>query len=80
MEPIVKFWMVYRIGGNGPTYRHLTKEGARQEAARLAEKCPGELFVVLAAVDACKAIVTPVQGVKIRKPTEDEIFESEIPF
>jgi hypothetical protein len=80
MEPIVKFWMVWRMGGPGPTYKHLTKELARREASRLAEKCPGETFVVLAAVDACKCPLGPVQGVKLRKATEEEILDSEIPF
>lgn len=80
MEPIVKFWMVYRTGDNSPTYRHYTKEGAQQEAVRLAEKCPGELFVVLAAVGACKSEITPVQQVKVRRPTRDEVLDLEIPF
>jgi hypothetical protein len=80
MEPIAKFWMVYRLDGNSPTYRHLTKELARKEAARLAEQCPGSTFVVLAAVDACKCPLGPVQGVRIRKATEEEILDSEIPF
>lgn len=80
MEPIVKFWMVYRDDGHAPTYRHLTKENARREASRLAGDNPGKKFFVLAAVDVLTSPVGPVESIKMRKATEEEILDSEIPF
>lgn len=80
MEPITKFWMVYRLNGGFPTFQHLTKNAAQQEAKRLAEQNPGNLFVVLASVDAIKAPVGPAESVKLRRATEEEILDSEIPF
>lgn len=80
MEPIAKFWMVLREGGNHPTFRHYTKEAARQEATRLADQNPGYLFYVLAVVDARKTAIGPVEPVSLRRATEAEILDSEIPF
>lgn len=80
MEPITKFWMVFRTDGGRPIVKHLTKDAAQAEARRLAELSPGGLFIVLAAVDAFKCPISPVESVKLRKATEEEILDSEIPF
>lgn len=79
-EPILKFWMVYGLERGRPTYKHPTKESAQNEAKRLASQFPGELFVVLAAVDAFKVQVAPVEAVKLRKPTQAELMDLEVPF
>ncbi|MHA6684450.1 hypothetical protein [Mesorhizobium sp. A556] len=80
MEPIAKFWMVYCMDGGSPTFKHLTKDSAQAEAKRLAERSPGKLFVVLAAVDSFKCPLGPVESVKLRKATEEEILDNDIPF
>lgn len=79
-EPMLKFWMVYGLSGGRPIVKYWTKESAQAEAKRLAAQCPGELFVVLAAVDAFKAQIAPVETVRLRKPTPDELSDLEIPF
>ena len=50
-----KFWMVYRVDGIGPGQRHNTKESACKEADRLAAKQPGDVFVVLEAIEKFSA-------------------------
>lgn len=80
MEPITKFWMVFNPNGRAPTAKHLTKDAAKVEAKRLSESSPGNMFVVLAAVDAFKCPLGPVESIKLRKATETEILDSEIPF
>lgn len=55
---IPKYWMVHNPGryGNGqPTVMHDSKMKALDEAKRLAQKNPGENFVVLESVLACRA-------------------------
>lgn len=47
---IKKFWMVYRVGGNGPTHQHATLTSAMKEAERLATQVGGGRFFVLEAV------------------------------
>lgn len=79
-EPILKFWMVYGLERGQPTYKHPTKEAAQAEAKRLASLYPGELFTVLAAVDAFKAQIAPAETVRLRKPTRAELMDLEIPF
>ncbi|QRY69199.1 helix-turn-helix transcriptional regulator [Ensifer sp. PDNC004] len=54
-EPINKFWMVYGIGQQQPTYRHYSFSQAADEAKRLAGQNPGIQFVVLEALEAFKA-------------------------
>lgn len=41
-----KFWMVFRDGGQCPTKRHATEEGACQEAERLALKHLATFYVL----------------------------------
>ena len=48
------FWMVYGVGGRGPSYRHDTEGSAIREAERLAECAPGTTFVVLEATQAIR--------------------------
>lgn len=45
------FWMVWNPQGNQPTYKHPTRDSAVAEAERLARKCPGDQFYILAATD-----------------------------
>ena len=80
MDPIVKFWMVYRDGSRDTAFRHLSKEAAKQEASRLAGMVPGTTFFVLAAVGASRAPIGPVESISFRMATQDEILDSEIPF
>ena len=43
-----KFWMVIGAGRpGGPTFRHPTKQSAKNEAERLARSNPGDEFTVL---------------------------------
>lgn len=44
------FWLVWAEGGGVPTCKHQSLDLARNEAHRLAKKCPGTSFVVLLAV------------------------------
>lgn len=44
-----KFWFVWRVGGDGPTHRHVCEQSAKWEAERLARINPGVEFVVLEA-------------------------------
>ena len=45
-----KFWMVWRDGGNIPVKQWSDLCFALQEARRLSEKVPGEIFYVLESV------------------------------
>ncbi len=76
-----KFWLVWSFGGRAPTVPHWTKEAAKTEAKRLAGNYPGDVFTVLACVDAYASLIAPVEPVPIvkRPPTEAE-KEAEIPF
>jgi hypothetical protein len=67
MDSINKFWMVWCTTRGGPVYQHSTKQSARREAERLAHVCPGQTFIVLAAVDAVKCEVSAPQQLKIKK-------------
>jgi hypothetical protein len=64
-----KFWMVWGTQRGLPTRKHDTKESAQAEAMRLATKQPGELFVVLAAVDAYVAPILSPERVPLVKPS-----------
>lgn len=66
-QPIEKFWMVFGVQRGSPTYRHTSKQAAQMEAKRLAKKHPGEMFIVLAAVDAFKAAVSEPENVRLTK-------------
>lgn len=76
----LKFWMVYGLGRGAPHYKHWSKESAQNEAKRLASQTPGEIFVVLSAVEAFKAPIAPVEAVKMRKASPAELNDMEIPF
>jgi hypothetical protein len=45
-ERVETFWMVYREGGQGSTYKHLSRESAQAEAARLARGCDSRFYVL----------------------------------
>ncbi len=77
-QPIEKFWMVWNVQRNAPRYQHTSKKSAQAEARRLSANAPGELFVVLAAVDAVIAPVLDPQPVKLVKPKADP--NDDIPF
>ena len=42
-----RYWLVWREGGNAPTYRHPDQASAEAEAKRLAHAFRGETFAVL---------------------------------
>lgn len=73
-----RFWMVYGLDQGTPRYHHDTKESAVAEARRLAAMAPGVRFVVLAAVDAFTASVTPVERVPLRM--RERTPDDDIPF
>lgn len=69
------FYMVWSPTGiHAPRYRHETRQAATAEAERLAQKCPGQRFYVLAAV-SCSAV--PPITEKLTLPPEDD---NDIPF
>lgn len=78
MDPIAKFWMVWGVQRGSPHYRHHDKASAVKEARRLASVTPGELFVVLAAVDAYRVAVPEPSKVPLTKP--ERIPDDDIPF
>ncbi len=45
-----KFWLVWNQSYGAPTFKHDTEESAKKEAARLAQKYPGQKFDVLQSV------------------------------
>jgi len=65
------FWMVYRIDGTGPTYRHPSEKSARGEAERLARGNPGSKFLILRALGEVWVPKAPVTYVEFL--TDDEI-------
>jgi hypothetical protein len=79
-EPIEKFWMVWGVQRGAPRYQHRSKAAAQSEARRLADEAPGELFVVLAAVDAFIAPVLDAQTVRLIKPAPHHEKLDEVPF
>lgn len=80
-EQVGRFWMVYGIGQGAPRYQHPSMEAAADEAVRLANLSPGTRFVVLQAVDAYCAKVSPPKQFKI--VTVDppaRVHDADIPF
>lgn len=49
-DPAPPFWLVWRRHGRTPVFEHESYHQARAEAERLASKCPGSAFYVLAPV------------------------------
>jgi len=62
-----KFWIVWRVDGQGPTKTHGRLEEAKVEAERLAISLPGRKFAVLEMV-ACCEIKNPVVWTKVEDP------------
>lgn len=56
------FFMVWRPGTGMPTKKHPDLCGAKTEAARLAEKHPGESFYVLQSVTVFSGAVTVTEN------------------
>lgn len=63
-----RFWMVWRVGGDAPTYQHESELSATDEAHRLARNNPGSVFTVLEAITAVKR--QDVVCVDLRTDTE----------
>lgn len=59
-----QFWMVWHEEGNGPTYRHNSKQSAIDEATRLAKLAPGEVFFVLKATAGIRAKEPDIERIK----------------
>lgn len=70
------FWMVWREYSRDTAYRHNTREGADDEAKRLARQCPGEMFYVLKCAAGFVCPVAPVTSAKIGPPQPDP----DVPF
>lgn len=62
------FWMVWKNGGNAPTFQHLTEQDAINEAKRLARAIRGETFYVLRSVLECVS-----DDVTVTEHAQDEI-------
>jgi len=64
------YWLVWREGGPGPTYRHPDVVSAENEAKRLARANPGQAFVILCPLSriTCSQFV-----VETFDPTDDGI-------
>ena len=77
----MQFWMVH---GDGPTnYRHASRASAVTEAERLARVHPGQIFVVLEAVEAVRKV--DVERVELlppgsRLPRDPRATADDIPF
>ena len=54
-----KFWMIWRVDGQGPTKKRGSLEEAKAEAERLASSLPGRKFMILEAIEYCE-IKNPV--------------------
>lgn len=60
-----KFWMVFRMAGNGfPTAVHDSRGSANEEAERLARKHPGAQLVVLESVSFVSTDAPPQPPLK----------------
>ena len=65
-----KFWLVWRIDGDSPSFRHASLKTAKAEAERLARANPGCQFYVLSAESR----------VRIQEPLEWEELSDGITF
>ena len=59
------FWMVWNPKGRPPTFPHTSRADADTEAARLAELCPGQQFVVLKAMGGFEVPKTQAKKMKM---------------
>lgn len=75
-----KFWMVWREGSHGCTYRHPRKESAEQEAERLSKANPGETFFVLKAVGGRIAASPEISKIEMVKERPDFDPDYDLPF
>ena len=67
---MAKFWMIWRVGGGEPTYRHPSQHLAVLEAERLARANPGCIFYLL---EATMEVKLPLQALEWHQFKEDEI-------
>lgn len=72
------FWMVWNPNGLAPAFQHASKEGAEQEATRLARQVPGSMFIVLEAIGGF-AVEKPAPP-PVRRFNASELTFDEIPF
>lgn len=76
MQEPKRFWMVHG-DGTGPTnYRHEAYQLARDEAKRLARRCPDTVFYVLEAVSA--HIKVDVQEMRIDPSSSPSALPAEL--
>lgn len=67
-----KFWLVWNPAGRNPSYRHHVRSAAESEAERLARLNPGQIFVVLEALCAKRAL--PVETIALTDSSDDFPF------
>lgn len=65
------FWVVCNFKGSAPSFRHATRQSARNEAKRLADYYPGQRFYVLHAESF--AAKNEVLEVDLDCPTDDGV-------
>lgn len=70
--------MVWNPNGLAPAFQHASKEGAEQEATRLARQVPGSMFIVLEAIGGF-AVEKPAPP-PVRRFNASELTFDEIPF
>ena len=68
-----KFWVVWSPQGRSPTYEHLSRKGADEEANRLAAANPTKMFFVLKAVNGVTTEKPATRTIKLRKRHSDGI-------
>lgn len=64
--PDEAFWMVWTPGGTEPTFRHISRVSAENEADRLSRRHAGQIFFVLCAETAFRRI--EVQRQRLHEP------------
>lgn len=65
------FWVVWRMDGGAPTYKHESRQSAELEAERLARNHRGSTFVVLESM--CAKVTNDVVSI-------DFSDDADIPF
>lgn len=78
-----KFWLVWNPNGRAPTYRHLTAESAKQEAARLARSNHSDTFCVMECIGAVQLEPPPAywfDAVERPEGTGPAVVEADSPI
>ena len=68
-----EFYLIWNPNGHAPTYRHMRRSDAMREAERLANVAPGETFIVMEAICACRKNSVTWEGCGSHLPPDDEI-------